>query len=126
MPDALLAMQFGNGMLLICRKGVLALWAYRIPNTTTAPYWKPCFVWRALARLGAPWRDLPAEFGPWDTIYRRFRRRCQEGGFDDGWFARLTTDLEPDLETVTVDGILVKVPQHGTGAPKRGRRHDTG
>ena len=37
---------------------------------------------------------------------------------DDGWFARLTADLEPDLDTVMVDGTFVKVPQHGMGVPK--------
>ena len=40
-----------------------------------------------------------------------------------GWaiwprFARLTADLALDLDTVMVDGTLVKVHQHGTGAPK--------
>ena len=108
MPDALSAMKFGNGTLLICRKDVRALGAASIPNTTTAPYWKPCF----------GWLDLPTEFGPWDIIHRRFRRRCQEGVCDDGWFARLTADLELDLDTVMVDGTFVKVHQHGTGAPK--------
>ena len=71
-----------------------------------------------VARTGAPWRDLPTEFGPWDTIYQRFRLQCQEGVCDDGWFARLTADLEPDLDTVMVDGTFVKVHQHGTSAPK--------
>ena len=108
MPDALSAMQIGNDTLPICREGVPALGAASIPNTTTAPYWKPCFGWRA----------LPTEFGPWNTIYQRFRRRCRQGVCDDGWFARLTADLEPDLDTVMVDGTFVKVHQHGTGAPK--------
>ena len=72
-----------------------------------------------VARTGAPWRDLPTEFGPWNTIYQRFHRWCQDGVCDDGWFARLTADLEPDLDTVMVDGTFVKVHQHGTGAPKR-------
>ena len=71
-----------------------------------------------VARTGAPWRDLPTEFGPRNTIYQRFRRWCQQGVFDDGWFARLAADLELDLDTVMVDGTFVKVPQHGTGAPK--------
>ena len=27
-----------------------------------------------LLRTGASWRDLPAEFGSWKSIYTRFRR----------------------------------------------------
>ena len=27
-----------------------------------------------IVRTGAPWRDLPNEFGRWGTIYQRFRR----------------------------------------------------
>ena len=30
-------------------------------------------------RTGIPWRDLPAEFGEWHTIYDRFNRGNQEG-----------------------------------------------
>ena len=74
-----------------------------------------------IARTGSPWRDLPPEFGKWNTIYRRCHRRCQKGVFgvfDDDWFAQLSADLEPELETVMVDGTLVKVHQHGTGTPK--------
>ena len=34
-----------------------------------------------IARTGSPGRDLPAEFGRWDTIYQRCHRRCQDGVF---------------------------------------------
>jgi transposase len=27
-----------------------------------------------MLRLGAPWRDRPAEYGPYTTIYNRFNR----------------------------------------------------
>ena len=29
-------------------------------------------VW--IARSGAPWRDLPERYGPWETVYSRFRK----------------------------------------------------
>ena len=28
---------------------------------------------------GASWRELPAEFGPWQTVYRRYRDWCATG-----------------------------------------------
>ena len=27
-----------------------------------------------VAGTGSSWRDLPAEFGPWETVYSRYRR----------------------------------------------------
>ena len=28
-----------------------------------------------IARRGAAWRDLPERYGPWQTVYKRFRER---------------------------------------------------
>ena len=32
-------------------------------------------------RTGIPWRDLPERYGPWSSIYTRFRRWCALGLF---------------------------------------------
>jgi transposase len=32
-------------------------------------------------RTGIPWRDLPRQFGPWSSVYSRFRRWSAEGLF---------------------------------------------
>jgi transposase len=32
-----------------------------------------------VARTGAPWRDLPDEFGKWYTVYTRFWRWAKKG-----------------------------------------------
>ena len=35
-----------------------------------------------IARTGAPWRDLPEEFGNWNSVWRQFRRWCLSGVWD--------------------------------------------
>ncbi len=35
-----------------------------------------------IARTGAGWRDLPVEFGNWNSIFRQFRRWACSGVFD--------------------------------------------
>jgi len=35
-----------------------------------------------IARTGAPWRDLPAELGNWNSIHRQFRRWTVSGVWD--------------------------------------------
>ena len=66
-----------------------------------------------MARVGAPWRDLPARFGAWNSVFRRFRRWAQKGVFER-LFAAVSG--EPDFEYVMVDGTIIRVHQHGTGA----------
>jgi len=66
-----------------------------------------------IARTGAPWRDLPDAFGHWNSVFRRFRRWALKGVFERV-FASLSGD--PDFEYVIIDGTIVRVHQHGTGA----------
>ena len=34
---------------------------------------------RDVLRVGCPWRDLPSVYGPWSSVYTRWRRWCQCG-----------------------------------------------
>ena len=67
-------------------------------------------------RTGAPWRDLPEEFGPWESIYTRFSRWCKAGV----WRKVLTAlqEGEMDCEWLMMDSSAVKVHQHAHGAKK--------
>lgn len=48
-------------------------------------------LWRL--RTGAPWRDLPERYGPWQTAYSRFRR-WQAAGVWDRALAALQADAD--------------------------------
>jgi transposase len=66
-----------------------------------------------IVRTGAPWRDLPTCFGNWFAVWKRFRRWALNGVFD-----RIFRELsgEPDFEYALIDGTIVRVHRHGTGA----------
>lgn len=67
-----------------------------------------------IARTGCPWRDLPAEFGKWYSIYTRFFWRWSQKGVWERVFKALSDD--PDFEYVMIDGTICRVHQHGAGA----------
>jgi len=66
-----------------------------------------------IATTGAAWRDLPTNFGNWNSNFRRFRRWAIKGIFDV-LFERLSGD--PDFEYAMIDGTIIRVHQQGTGA----------
>ncbi|OTY33040.1 hypothetical protein BK736_24335 [Bacillus thuringiensis serovar poloniensis] len=68
-------------------------------------------------RSGAPWRDLLEHYGPWSSVYTRFRR-WEKAGIFDRMLDVLAAD--PDAESVMIDASIVRVHQHGAGA-KGGR-----
>src|SRR5690349_4933395 len=66
-----------------------------------------------IVRTGAPWRDLPAVFGKWNTVFERYRDWVKADGFFRLFEA---CSDEPDLEYAIVDATIVKVHRHGQGA----------
>ncbi|WP_157017403.1 IS5 family transposase [Cryptosporangium arvum] len=74
--------------------------------------------WRV--RTGAPWRDLPERYGPWETAYALFRDWQR-----DGTWARIVSDLQSRAQArglitwdVSVDSTVVRAHQHAGGARK--------
>ena len=69
-----------------------------------------------IARTGAPWRDLPAQFGRWHSVYMRFSRWSKHGVWE-----RLMAVLsdDPDLEELFIDATIVRAHQHAAGAQKK-------
>ena len=44
------------------------LWSY-LNSKPPEGVARPDFLW-----MGCPWRDLPASYGPWSSVYTRWRR----------------------------------------------------
>jgi len=82
-------------------------------------------VW--LARTGAPWRDLPGEYGPWKTVASRLDRWRRDGIFD-----RVLAEVhrradacgELDWLAHYVDGSVGRAHQHAAGARHQPSRED--
>ena len=68
---------------------------------------------------GIPWRDLPERYGPWETVYSRYRRWQQAGIWQ-----RILSELQAqadaegqlDWDLHVVDGTVVRAHQHAAGA----------
>jgi transposase len=76
-------------------------------------------LWRLAT--GVPWRDLPDRFGPWATVYSRFRR-WQRIGVWDGVLAAVQADADArgDLDWALhlLDGTTIRAHPHAAGAKK--------
>ena len=76
-------------------------------------------------RTGAPWRDLPDWFGPWQTSYTRFRQ-WRDGGVWDRIVEKLLVLLadaeEIDWELWCIDGSSIRAARCAAGGGKRGDR----
>lgn len=76
-------------------------------------------LWRLAT--GVPWRDLPAQFGSWKTVYSRFRR-WQRAGVWDRVLATLQAEADArgdlDWSLHLLDGTTVRAHQHAAGAKK--------
>lgn len=73
-------------------------------------------------RTGSPWRDLPADFGPWQTVWKRHHRWSLDGTYD-AMFAQIAAafggadEMAGDIEALlSVDSTSVRAHQHCAGA----------
>jgi len=69
-----------------------------------------------IARTGSPWRDLPVEFGKWNSIFIRFARWSNKNVWQN-IFAVLRE--EADIEEVSIDSTVIRAHQHAAGAAKK-------
>ncbi|WP_354671541.1 transposase [Streptomyces sp. SRF1] len=79
-----------------------------------------CSRWRT--RAGAPWRDVPERYGPWDRVYDLFRRWQR-----DGTWAGIVTRPQAEADAkglitwdVNVDSTVCRAHQRAAGASKKG------
>jgi transposase len=92
------------------------VWADHRRTVSGVLYW---------AATGVPWRDLPGRFGPWQTVYERFRRWR-----DDGTWAAILRALQGaadrlgliDWSLFCVDTTVARATRAAGGAAKKGGR----
>ena len=64
-----------------------------------------------IAKTGAPWRDLPERFGPWNSAWKRFDRWAKKGV----WQRVFEALQDSDLEWAIIDSTVVRAHQHAAG-----------
>ncbi|QOJ08993.1 IS5 family transposase [Nitrosomonas sp. H1_AOB3] len=72
-----------------------------------------------IIRTGAPWRDLPPDYGGWSNTHRRFIRWRDKGIWEK--LLEILID-DPDYEWLIMDASHCKVHPHASGA--RGGNQD--
>jgi transposase len=78
-----------------------------------------------ILRSGAPWRDLPEEFGPWQTIYGLFDRWNENGLLDKVLHRLRSARFDSgaiDQELWCIDGTIVRAHRCAGGGGKKGIR----
>ena len=67
-------------------------------------------------RCGIAWRDVPEQFGPWQTVWKRHRRYSADGTWDRVLAALLTEAQKLQLIdwAVSVDSTINRAHQHAT------------
>lgn len=79
-------------------------------------------VWKY--RTGAPWRDLPERYGPWQTAWKRHATWSRDGTWQRVWEGlQARADAAGELDwLVAVDSSLVRVHQHAATLPREPAR----
>ncbi len=66
-----------------------------------------------ILRTGAPWRDLPPDYGDWKNTHRRFFRWRDKRIWESFLEKRM---VDPDYEWLMIDTTHIKVRPHASGA----------
>ena len=83
----------------------------RVGKETHCPLCVEALRWRA--RMGTPWRQLPAAYGKWNSVYHRYANGCARGVWP-----RLMAYLQvdPDRSAVLLDSMVVRAHVSVAGA----------
>lgn len=76
-------------------------------------------------RAGCAWRDLPQEFGPWQTVYARLRRWERDGIWDHILHTlqgQADAAGQVDWELHCLDSTTIRAHQHAAGGKKGARK----
>jgi transposase len=82
-----------------------------------------------ILHTGAPWRDLPERYGPWRTVYSRFRRWSRVGLWD-----RVLAALQRELDAANqiewtlwaIDSSSIRAHKAAAGGGKKPARRRAG
>ena len=71
-------------------------------------------------RTGIPWRDLPAQYGSWQTAHRRHQQWCKDGTYDEVLSViQAEADAAGEIDwRLSVDSTIARVHQHGATAAR--------
>jgi len=78
-----------------------------------------------ILHTGAPWRDVPERYGPWETVFASFNRWRE-----DGTWVRIAISLLNELDDQgqidhdlwCIDGSVIRASRAAAGAKKKRQR----